>query len=176
MPLNINAYSKYIYAGGESIGIELKSNYVLVVGTYKINGQKNSLEIGDKIVSVDGNRVNNIKELTNNINGKKSANITFIRDGNILNENIKIYHEDDIYKTGLYVKDEIMGIGTLSYIDPTTNIFGCLGHEISEKITKKLFDANSGTIFSSSVSKIVKSKNGNPGEKIAKFKESFRAN
>lgn len=62
-----------------------------------------------------------------------------------------------------------MGIGTLTYIDPSTNIFGSLGHEIAEKTTKKLFDASDGEIFSSNVSKIIKSQNGNPGEKVAKF-------
>ena len=62
-----------------------------------------------------------------------------------------------------------MGIGTLTYIDPTTKIFGSLGHEISEKMTKKIFDVNNGSIFSSNIKKIVKSKNGIPGEKIASF-------
>ena len=33
----ILAYSDYIIAGGENIGIELKSDYVLVVGSYDIN-------------------------------------------------------------------------------------------------------------------------------------------
>ena len=84
-------------------------------------------------------------------------------------ENLDIEYKDGIYKTGLYVKDNIMGIGTLTYIDPTTKIFGSLGHEISEKMTKKIFDVNNGSIFSSNIKKIVKSKNGIPGEKIASF-------
>lgn len=62
-----------------------------------------------------------------------------------------------------------MGIGTLTYIDPESKIFGSLGHEITERITKKNFEATAGTIFSSNVSKIIKSKNGSPGEKIARF-------
>ena len=168
-PLIINAYSPYIYAGGESIGIELKSDYILVVGSYEINGIKPKLKKGDKIIKIDDIKVNNIKELTQNIQKKSNVKIGFIRDNKYHEENIKISYDDEIYKTGLYVKDEIMGIGTLTYIDPLTNIFGSLGHEINEKITKKLFEANSGTIFSSVVSKIVKSKNGTPGEKIARF-------
>lgn len=165
-PFIVNAYSNKIYAGGESIGIELKSNYVLVVGSY---GNNKSLQVGDKIVSVDDKKVNNIKELSENVNGKKSAKIGFIRNNKLEEETINIKYENGIYKTGLYVKDAIMGIGTLTYIDPATNIFGSLGHEISEKTTKKIFDASDGEIFSSDVSKIIKSKNGSPGEKVAKF-------
>ena len=63
-PIVISAYSKYIYAGGESIGIELKSDYILVVGKY----EDVSLKIGDKIISVDDKKVTNIKELTENMN------------------------------------------------------------------------------------------------------------
>jgi len=42
IPSNVYAYSEYIYAGGENIGIEIKTNGVVVVGTYKIN--KNDLQ------------------------------------------------------------------------------------------------------------------------------------
>ena len=168
-PMIISAYSPYIYAGGESIGIELNSNYVLVVGKYNIKGKKQALEIGDKIISIDGTRISNIRELTKNVQGKTSVKVGFLRDNKYEEETIKIEYEDGIYKTGLYVKDEIVGIGTLTYIDPETSIFGCLGHEISEKVTKKLFEASEGTIFSSYVTKIIKSKNGSPGEKVAKF-------
>ncbi len=168
-PLNIFAYSSYVYAGGESIGIELKSDYILVVGTYKLKENISPLQIGDKIISIDSKRVTNVKELTDGIEGKSNVKVGYIRNGKFEETDMDIKYDDGIYKTGLYVKDEIMGIGTLTYIDPVSNIFGCLGHEITEKVTKKTFDSNDGTIFSSYVSKIIKSKNGLAGEKIAKF-------
>ena len=168
LPYNINAYSKFIYASGKSIGIELKSDYILVVGCYKKNEGCN-LKIGDKIIAIDDKKVENIKELTEAIQGKKKVSATIIRDNKTMKENIKIDYKDGIYKTGLYVKDSIMGIGTLTYIDPNSNIFGSLGHEIAEKITKQTFETNDGTIFSSNIHKIIKSKPGFPGEKIAKF-------
>ena len=141
----------------------------MVVGSYEINGVKPSLKAGDKITYVDDVRVNNIKELSLNVQNKKSVKIGYLRDNKYKEEQINISYEDGIYKTGLYVKDEITGIGTLTYIDPLTNIFGSLGHEINEKVTKKIFEVKDGTIFSSFVSRIIKSKNGNPGEKVARF-------
>jgi len=75
--------------------------------------------------------------------------------------------EDNIIKTGLYVKDTINGIGTLSYIDPNTNIFGSLGHEIIESITKEKFEISEGNIYKAEVSSITKSKNNQTGEKNA---------
>ena len=44
--------------------------------------------------------------------------------------------EDDVYKTGLYIKEKVTGIGTITYIDPKTKIYGALGHEIIMNETK----------------------------------------
>ncbi|MCI5703463.1 MAG: PDZ domain-containing protein [Erysipelotrichaceae bacterium] len=169
----ILAYSNYIYAGGESVGINLESNSILIMGTYSINGTNNGkeagLRIGDKIVAIDGEEVVNISDLTKKIQNKTNVSVEFKRKNEVLKTNLKIGYEDGIYKTGLYVKDSIMGIGTLTYIDPGTNIFGCLGHEITEKTTRSLFEASAGNIFKSKVTGIVKSKSGAPGEKVANF-------
>ena len=37
-PIQVLAYSEYIIAGGENIGIELNSKGIVIVGTYKVNG------------------------------------------------------------------------------------------------------------------------------------------
>ena len=74
---------------------------------------------------------------------------------------------DNIIKTGLYVKDKITGIGTLSYIDPTTKIFASLGHERLESNTMTKFEIKDGTIYKAEVSSIIKSVVGSAGEKNA---------
>ena len=76
---------------------------------------------------------------------------------------------NDIYKTGLYVKDQVNGIGTLSYIDPETKVFASLGHEILESTTLNKFKINEGTIYKANVNNINKSKNYNIGEIHASF-------
>ena len=47
---------------------------------------------------------------------------------------------DSSFKTGLYLKDKILGIGTLTYYDPENNNYGALGHEIIDSDTNKIFD------------------------------------
>ena len=92
--------------------------------------------------------------------------------------NIKILNldyeksDDDIYKTGMYVKDKIVGIGTLTYIDPKTKIFGALGHEIDERTTLQKFEIKDGQIFKSNVVGVERSENGSAGEKNASYDES----
>ena len=74
-----------------------------------------------------------------------------------------------IDKTGLYVKDNITGIGTLSYIDPESNVYGALGHEINESNSKSFVLIKNGSIFRNYITGIDRSENGSPGSKTAKF-------
>ena len=57
-----------------------------------------------------------------------------------------IVEENGIAKTGIYVKDSITGIGTLTYIDPESKVFGALGHEIIESSTVSKFEIKDGKI------------------------------
>ena len=56
-----------------------------------------------------------------------------MRNNEIHETTLSLYQDNGNLKTGLYVKDSISGVGTLTYIDPETNTFGALGHEILEK-------------------------------------------
>lgn len=166
-----SAYSDYIIAGGENIGIELKSKGVIVVGFYKVDNKyiasEAGLKVGDKIVSINDTDINLSSDITD-ILKKSNGNlkIEFLRDNIKQVINLKIENEN--YKTGIYVKDSISGIGTLTYIDPNTKLFGALGHEIIESTTRSIFDISSGKIYESSVTDIEPSTNGSPGEKNAK--------
>ena len=168
------AYSDYVYVGGENIGIELKADGVLVVGFYKVNdsyiASDAGLKIGDRIVSINNKEINSIYDLTNQIKlSNGNINITYVRDNETKTTALTLPKENNTYKTGIYVKDSITGIGTLSFIDPNTKRFGALGHEITEKTTGKILEIKDGKIFDSSVTNIVRSENGSPGEKNAKF-------
>ena len=77
--------------------------------------------------------------------------------------------ENNMYKTGLYVKDSITGVGTLTFIDPNTKLFGALGHEILEKNTGQKLEIQDGKIYSSTVTGVTRSNIGKPGEKNAKY-------
>lgn len=175
IPFNILAYSDYLIPGGENIGIELKSDGIIVVGTYKIDNHDPAKEAGimkgDIITSIDDTKISSTNELISKVNQSTNGEIKIGYIRNNLNSytNLKLYKQQGINKTGLYVKDSIIGIGTLSFIDPNTKIFGALGHEIIEKTTGAIFDSKDGKIFESSVIGLIPSTNGTPGEKTARY-------
>lgn len=176
LPFNVYAYSEYIIASGKNIGIELNATGVIVVGTYEVNNVNPSkdagLITGDKIIKVNDTLTKNIDEMVNTISKASSSSIrlTYVRDGKEFNTNLSLITDSNgTLKTGLYVKDSISGVGTLTFIDPNTKLYGALGHEIVEKTNGQKLEISSGKIFSSSVTGINKSSNGNPGEKNARY-------
>lgn len=175
-PFSVYAYSDKIIVGGENIGINIQSDGILIVGFYKVDGNSieanPTLKTGDFITKVAGVEVNNINELTSMIEQKienDEIELEVKRENKVLKTTLHLLYKDGIYKTGLYVKDNISGIGTLTYIDPETKIFGSLGHEILEANTSKKIEVKTGTIFNSVVTGITKSVDGTPGEKSAKL-------
>lgn len=176
IPNTVLAYSKYVIPGGETIGIEVNSKGILVIGFYKVNNVYTAKNVGfktnDIIIEVNNQKVSTIDEMTNIIKEINSPTIKFKVLRKSKEKVIELplnYDENNILKTGLYVKDKINGIGTLSYIDPTTKIFGSLGHEIIESSTATKFEIKDGTIYEANVSSITKSKVGNAGEKTATY-------
>ncbi len=174
MPIQVLAYSNYIIPGGENIGIEVYNKGIMVVGFYKVNGEypKTNLEAGDSIIKVGSESVNTVNELVSAIDKNIKDNIvevTYVKDNKEYKTNLEVSLFDGVYKTGLYVKDSLNGIGTLTYIDPESKIYGALGHEILESNTNKKIEVKTGNIFDSEVVKIVKSTDGVPGSKKAKI-------
>ena len=174
MPINVLAYSNYIYRGGNTIGIEVNTDGILIVGFYEINGKynKGDLKVGDYILKVNDINVNTLKELTNTIEkytNDKEVNITYKRDNKEYTTKLNLIEDNGIYKTGLYVKDSILGIGTLTYVDPETLIYGALGHEIVESNSSKIVEIKDGSIFKNAIVSIDKSDVGHAGSKNAKY-------
>ena len=178
IPINAVAYSDKIIAGGENIGITLNFEGVLIVGSYNVNGEnlakKANLKNGDIIIKINNNQINSIDEMAEQINEVAENNlpikITFVRNNEEKNTTLNLTKDENgIYKTGLYVKDSISGIGTLTFIDPITKNFGALGHEIEEQSTGKLLEIKDGKIFESKVTGIIPSTDGSPGEKKAEY-------
>jgi len=163
IPYYVNAYSDYIIASGENIGIKLKSKGIIVVGSY--DDSNSFMNKGDIIVRVNNEEISDIKSFTNIISNNSSDTVLigYIRDNKYNNAKLNIKSG----KTGLYLKDTIIGIGTLTFIDPNNGQYGALGHEIVDSISGRIIEASEGIIYDSKVIDIKRSNQGIPGEKNA---------
>lgn len=172
--INIKANNDiYVIPGGESIGLKIETG-VEIVGKYSVstnNGKKNpwqksNIEIGDYIEKVNDYNVENNESLLKILKqiDESSCILTIKRNNKLIKTNI------DIVKTntnepsiGLYVKDKMLGIGTLSFV--YDNKFASLGHGIYEN--NELININNGDLTYSNVVSIKKATLNQSGEKRA---------
>jgi stage IV sporulation protein B len=172
-PISALAYSEYVIPGGENIGIQIDTKGLVVVGFYKVDGKyigSDTLKVGDTILEVEGTSVDTISELSTLIDEKlvnNEVNVRIKRNNKEIDTKLTLVKEDNVYKTGLYVKEKVTGIGTMTYIDPITKIYGALGHEIVMSESDNRVEIKSGNIFESYVNGIDRSTNGTVGSKNA---------
>lgn len=175
MPQMLFAYSDYVVAGGENIGLQINNNGVIISGFYNVGnispGLEAKLKIGDTIIKANDNNIYSVddfvKEIKNTNN--KDLKITYKRNNNIKETILNLIKESDNIKTGLYVRDTVSGIGTLTFIDPKTKKYGALGHEVIESSSGILLNVKDGKIYDSNVTGTHKSTRGEPGYKNAEI-------
>lgn len=120
----------------------------------------------DIIVSYNGSQILSTDNLLSAIekNKDKLVPMVLLRNDTEITTKIKPVIKDDSYSLGIYVKDNVMGVGTLTYIIPNTNIFGALGHKIDG--VKNV----GGLMYEATVTGIKKGSVGEAGSKQAKIK------
>ena len=172
---------KKVYPGGQSIGIKLRSEGVLVVGYNEVDGRypakESGIKKGDSIIAIDGIKVEGINQAADLIssNGKTGKNMTFKlkRDENQLTKEVSpIYCSNtNSYRIGLFIRDTAAGVGTLTFYDPATKKYGALGHVIVDIDTNTPIDISQGEIVKASIINIREGRRGHPGEKTGVFIE-----
>ncbi|RQD76381.1 MAG: SpoIVB peptidase [Candidatus Syntrophonatronum acetioxidans] len=180
--LTVNVFpEKLVYPGGQSIGIKLRSEGVIVVGFNKVDGnypaREMGLKKGDSIIAINGNKVDSIDEAAELINEKGSfgepVDFNIKRGENLLRERITPRYCPDTssFRIGLYIRDTAAGVGTLSFYDPDSKLYGALGHVIVDIDTNTPININQGEIVKASIVRIKEGKRGHPGEKTGVFIE-----
>lgn len=173
MPQSLLAYSKYIVAGGENIGLSINNKGIIIAGFYKVGdkypGYDAGLNKGDVIKRANDKEVSSIDDFIGFIKESDGKSLKLVYQRGKQNETttLNLTNENGTLKTGLYVKDMISGIGTLSYIDPESRIYGALGHEVLEQTTGTMINVRDGKIYNSNVTSVEKSVRGEPGAKNA---------
>lgn len=164
-----------VYAGGVPFGIKFTTNGVVVVGFCDINNDSQRLNpasdagirLKDVIVAVDGNRIGGAEELTALVEKSAGKTMTFRikrSDGELdVSVTPAFSKNDGKYKTGIWVKDNGAGIGTVTFIT-SDGMFGGLGHGICDGESGALVDMRSGIVTDVTVSGIIKGLQGTPGE------------
>lgn len=163
-----------VYTGGTPIGIYLKTDGVLIIGTGKITDALGSEEspaeylvkAGDYIESVNGETVTSKEELITKINeyGEEREILGIRRAEQVIEVTVEpVYTESGDYKLGIWVRDDLAGVGTLTYYTANGE-YGALGHGVSDADTGVAMELSEGKIYETQIIGINKGVEGTPGE------------
>lgn len=156
---------------GNAIGMKLYTAGVLVVGMSEIEGKKpyenSGIKEGDRIIQINQSQIDNtddLMEAVNKSNGNKIS-VKYVRDEKTITTSIKpVMNSSNEYKIGLWVRDAAAGVGTLTFYEPSSEMFATLGHGIMDIDTSELIKIANGELVTTNILSINKGTKGNPGE------------
>lgn len=170
--INVNVIPKTtVVPVGKAIGMKLYTEGVLVVGMSEIEGKKpyenSGIKEGDRIIEINQNQIDTtekLMEVVNKSNGK-NLSIKYMRDEETITTSIQpVKNSENEYKLGLWVRDAAAGVGTLTFYEPSSGMFGTLGHGILDIDTSNLIKIANGELVTTSILSITKGEKGQPGE------------
>ena len=177
--------SKKLAACGNTIGVKIKMDGILVIGLSEVDKPDGSkaapakdggIKTGDVIYEVNNKKLSGIKDLVEQIDNCKGDKLTikFKRGNEFASTTISPIEgvNDKKYHIGLWVRDSTAGIGTMTFYDPETHGFGALGHGITDADTGTLMPVNSGEVMESNIISVRKGEQGTPGELKGIFMEN----
>ena len=177
----IQSKPKKVSVSGESFGIKLYADGVIIVGIRDVETDKGKcnpakeagLEKGDIIIEINGKKVYSADSVTDilNDNNGKDYKITVKRNGNYKEFLLKPAYSSSqgCYKVGLWVRDSTAGVGTITYYDKSNNTVSALGHPITDVDTNEIMPILDGEAVRATVTKIYKSKAGEAGSLCCEF-------
>lgn len=177
----IQSKPKKVSVSGESFGIKLYTDGVIIVGIRDVETDKGKcnpakeagLEKGDIIIEINGKKVYSADSVTDilNDNNGKDYKITIKRNGNYKEFLLKPAYSSSqgCYKVGLWVRDSTAGVGTITYYDKSNNTVSALGHPITDVDTNEIMPILDGEAVRATVTKIYKSKAGEAGSLCCEF-------
>lgn len=166
--------TRMVYASGSPVGIYMETEGVLIIDSGEIRNAEGILQSpaehivqpGDYIRKVNGKVLESKKQLIKMVNENQGnpMEMEVMRNEEMIMVSLTpIQTEDGSYKLGLWVRDNIQGIGTLTYIDETGK-FGALGHGISDVDTGEQLNIAQGELYDARILSVQKGTSGSPGE------------
>ena len=159
------ARTEFLIPGGETIGLKLELGGVSVVDFAESSpAAKNAgLKKGDLICKIDGVQVTSSEQLAQRVaqsQGRELA-VTVRRGETEKTLRFAPQRTENGWRLGVYVRDGINGIGTVTYYEPATGDFGALGHGVGEG--GGLPPLRSGSVFDAQIVSVARGKAGEPG-------------
>ena len=163
-----------VHLGGLPIGLNITSDGLVVIDFKPIittsgavcPAKESGIEKGDLILSANKNAIRTANDLQNAINNANSESIplTVFREDKELELIVNLVFDPlaGMKKIGLIVKNDISGVGTITYIDNTGN-YCSLGHKICDSNLDNQSFYQKGNIYNATILGVYKGNDNEAG-------------
>ena len=169
------AAAKMLIPVGQVVGLELGDNTVSVAAFDKALGsaaQKAGLKVGDRIVEVDGRPIHTAEDVRYALERSDgTVEMTVMRNKKTDTFRLAPTVTEDGPKLGVYLRQGVSGVGTVTWYDPESKKFGTLGHGVNNS-RGELLNMVSGTAYNATILSVRKGACGDPGQLMGALKEA----
>lgn len=166
LPLQARA-AELLIPVGQVVGLQLCSDTVTVVAYDDIlggNARDCGLKIGDELLRLDGQTITDAAQLRTALSRcGDTVQLTVRRGGKLCDLTLAPAQTEDGPRLGVYLRQGIAGVGTVTFYDPTTGTFGTLGHGVSDA-RGTLLSMTQGLAYPATVLSVKQGKSGSPGQ------------
>lgn len=166
LPLQARA-AELLVPVGKVIGLQLRNDTITVVAyddALGANARSAGLKIGDEIVKIGETAVTSAEDVRTALNCcGDTAHLTVRRSGKLNTLSMTPQQTEEGPRLGVYLRQGIAGIGTVTFYDPETGTFGALGHGVSDA-KGNLLNMTRGSAYEATVLSVKKGKSGDPGQ------------
>ncbi len=158
----ISAQAQTLIPGGQVIGIRLGDPLTIAAFDQNSSAREAGMEVGDQITHINNIKVDTVQSLRKAVQETKGpVAVQYIRNGQT--GTISIVPRAGLL--GIYMKQCVTGIGTVTYYDPVSGDFGALGHGVNNK-NGDLIEEDSGTVYGATVVSVQPGATGEPGRLV----------
>ncbi len=172
-----------VYIGGVPIGISVRSEGAIVISdtSYEAEGGKIEMvksdyfKAGDILMKINDQEIADIDEVEKLLEESENGvvKIDYLRNNHLKTANVKLLKDEKgQYKLGLWARDDMSGIGTLTFVNKDNLHYCALGHAITDGHGENIVPINGGKLYSCSLLGINKGKKNAPGELKGLFIQS----
>lgn len=159
--------AEYLIPVGQVIGLELSDDTVTVAALETdadSMARLAGLQVGDRIVDIDGKTIRCAEDVRRALHcSKGSISMKIRRQGKEQVLRILPAITKEGPKLGIFLKQGVTGIGTVTWYDPESGKFGTLGHGVNDP-QGNLVKMVSGTVYDARVVGVIRGQSGKPGQ------------